>query len=168
MKKRTRFFFLIEGVIYFYCIVYAPKKFRFLVFCEQHVNSFMAFIESTFKETGFGQYTGIVCPVSNKKEIDEALKCLIEDRKIQTYCYAYEVPKHLSGHDEKNAIGCGLKLSRLLKSLDVRYCLMIVICLESRKNIHPCERVGRILRAARQTLKSCISKGHTIESQTTK
>ena len=128
----------------------------------------MAFIESSFKEKEFGQYTGIVCPVSNKTEVDEALKCLIEDRKIKTYCYAYDIPNDLRGHDEKNAIGCGLKLSRLLKSLDVRYCLMIVICLESRKNIHPCERVGRILRAARETLKSCISKGHTIESPTTK
>ena len=39
----------------------------------------MAFIESSFKEKEFGQYTGIVCPVSNKTEVDEALKCLIED-----------------------------------------------------------------------------------------
>lgn len=123
----------------------------------------MAFIQSSFKEADFGQYRGIVCPVSNKKEIDEALKCLLEDRKIETYCYAYDIPKDVRGHDESGASGCGIKLSRLLKSLDVRYCLVIVICIEIRKNIHPCERIGRVLRAARETLKSCISNGHAIE-----
>jgi len=125
----------------------------------------MAYVETTIEDRDFGKYTGIVCPVSSRSDVDEALKCLIESRKIETYCYAYDITMDRGSDESRSAVGCGLKLLRLLKSLDVRYCLIIIICSEYRKNLHPCERVGRVLKAARETLKKCICNGHNVEQE---
>lgn len=117
-----------------------------------------AFIETISIEKGYGTYKGIVCPVSNKNDVDDALNCLIVSKtKFEAaYCYAYKIAQgKKSGYGENKAIGCDVKLLRLLDSLDISYCLLIVLCDEKRK-LHPCERVGRVLKAARKTLKKCV------------